>query len=356
MSLLDLVAPQARRRASSKLLKQLSKGEAPPPRYETRGARRSTAASFPAVMEFTPATYEGETCLQIVFRRQETRTRNSRAKSRSCASATRSPACSTAPTFLRALEDAVAGTAAERRAPRPAAARARPLRAACCRTSAWTPPTTWSPRSPQRLRSARSAPNDVAARFGEHQFAVLARNSDHEQHHALAENAARRLRRRTCSRSAAARSTPPSASAACRSARRSPASPQILAKASQGLQSAIGVGGNRVEIFDPGARRPRRGRARRRPGSQRIRDALDGDQFVLHYQPVISLHGDAGRDVRGAAAHAGRRPARLVQPLTFLPIAEEHGLLWRNRPLGGRPRDPPDRRPRSAPASAPRCW
>src|SRR5690606_13686771 len=59
----------------------------------------------------------------------------------------------------------------------------------------------------------------------------------------------------------------------------------------------------------------------------RIRGALDADGFVLHYQPLIALHGQPGeyydtflrlRDEDGA----------LTQPMDFLPIAEEHGLLW----------------------------
>ena len=68
MSLLDLVAP-AHVASFKQLLKQLSKGEAPPPRYELE-ARDLDGNSFPAVMEFTTASYEGEACIQIVFRRR----------------------------------------------------------------------------------------------------------------------------------------------------------------------------------------------------------------------------------------------------------------------------------------------
>ena len=69
MSLLDMVAP-GQVDGFKQLLKQLSKGEAPPPRYETE-ARALDGSHFAAVMEFTPATYEGEQCLQVVLRRQE---------------------------------------------------------------------------------------------------------------------------------------------------------------------------------------------------------------------------------------------------------------------------------------------
>ncbi|MEO8002699.1 MAG: PAS domain S-box protein, partial [Arenimonas sp.] len=51
------------------VLKNISKGEAPPKNLEC-GAVRSDGSEFDAVMEFSPATYEGESCLQIVFRQQ----------------------------------------------------------------------------------------------------------------------------------------------------------------------------------------------------------------------------------------------------------------------------------------------
>ena len=67
-SLLDMVAPQ-HVDGFKQLLKSLSKGEAPPPQYQV-DARNQDGAVFAATMEFTPATYEGESCLQVVFRRR----------------------------------------------------------------------------------------------------------------------------------------------------------------------------------------------------------------------------------------------------------------------------------------------
>src|SRR6478672_12251869 len=61
MSLLDLIAPQ-HVDGFKQLLKSLSKGEPPPPRYELQ-ARDLDGNSFPAVMEFTQALYESEPCV-----------------------------------------------------------------------------------------------------------------------------------------------------------------------------------------------------------------------------------------------------------------------------------------------------
>jgi EAL domain-containing protein (putative c-di-GMP-specific phosphodiesterase class I) len=47
----------------------------------------------------------------------------------------------------------------------------------------------------------------------------------------------------------------------------------------------------------------------------------------MHYQPLISLRGDPGQIYEAYLRLYGEH-GELVQPLTFLQIAEEHGLLW----------------------------
>ena len=101
---------------------------------------------------------------------------------------------------------------------------------------------------------------------------------------------------------------------------------QVLAKANQGVQSSIGVGGNRIEIFDPSAV-DRAEEERMQAWVARLRDALDQDGFVLHYQPVISLQGDTGA-IYETFLRLDAGDGELVKPLSFLQIAEEHGLLW----------------------------
>jgi PAS domain S-box-containing protein len=134
MSLLDLVAAQ-HVEGFKRLLKSLSRGEPPPPRYELE-ARGANGETFPATMEFTQAMYEGEPCLQVVFRRQEF----DRAKSRSYASATRSPACSIGPPSCARWRTRWPTPA--RNAARTACCWSSPTTtSACCTRSAWTRPT-----------------------------------------------------------------------------------------------------------------------------------------------------------------------------------------------------------------------
>jgi len=101
--------------------------------------------------------------------------------------------------------------------------------------------------------------------------------------------------------------------------------PQVLGKCNQCLQSAEGVGGNRIEIFDPAAR-DRAEEERIMAWVQRIRDALSGDQFVLNFQPLISLAGDT-REHYEVLLRMKAPSGETVAPDQFMPIAEEHGLL-----------------------------
>ncbi len=306
-------------------------------------------------MEFTTASYEGEACLQVVFRRAGVRTRNWRARSRNCASATRSPACSTAPP-----------SCARWRTPSPTPPRTATATTRCC----WSSRTTTQRllqdigldaadeliaalrRAPAR---ARCGDDDVAARFGEHQFAVLARNSDHAQHRDAGRSACARPSPTTCSKSASARSRHRQHRRRAdrredrqRHARCWPRPATACSRRSAWAATA------------PRSSTPARSTAPRksacRPGSTRIREALDGDGFVLHYQPVISLHGDPSeiyeallrmqgdRRRAGAAADlpADRRGTR--------PAAAKSTAGWSSRAIAVIGRAHARRQ------ATPRCW
>jgi diguanylate cyclase (GGDEF)-like protein/PAS domain S-box-containing protein len=320
MSLLDLVAP-AHVASFKQLLKQLSKGEAPPPRYELE-ARDEQGNSFPAVMEFTTASYEGEACIQIVFRRADSNPELAREveelRQRDQVTGLLNRA-----TFLRALEDAIAGTA--QNGAHHGLLLLEPdhyvqlmqeigLDAADDLVAALA----------DRVRGALGQ-HDVAARFGEHQFAVLAPNSDHERTSQLAES----LRAAFADHVIEIGSRSLNATVSIGGVQigeKIASVTQVLGKASHGVQSAAGVGGNRAEIFDPGAV-DRAEEERVQAWVARIQAALDSNGFVLHYQPIISLRGETG-EMYEAFLRLQGSGGELVPPLAFIPIAEEHGLMW----------------------------
>src|SRR5690606_35023151 len=58
----------------------------------------------------------------------------------------------------------------------------------------------------------------------------------------------------------------------------------------------------------------------------RLREALDNQRFVLHYQPTINLQGDTGATYE-ALMRLDPGDGQLIAPGNFLQIAEEHSLL-----------------------------
>ena len=318
MSLLDLVGPQ-HIDGFKQLLKSLSKGEPPPPEYLME-ARHVDGSTFPAKLEFATATYEGEPCVQVVFRRREELDPELAREVEELRRRDQVTGLLNRPTFMHLLEDAVATVGRDggqygflliepdhyaRLLPDIGLDSADALIAALA----------------ARVRA--SVDGDIkAARFGEHSFALLL-----EGNHARTRAVADALREAFATHvlSVGARSVTVTTSIGGVQVGEKIASvPQILARANQGLASAIELGGNTVQVFDPGAA-DRAEEERVQLWVTRIREALVGEGFVLHYQPVMSLQGEPG-ELYEAHLRVDAN-GELVTPSGFLGIAEEHGLL-----------------------------
>ena len=98
---------------------------------------------------------------------------------------------------------------------------------------------------------------------------------------------------------------------------------QVLARATECTQAALELG-NTTRVFDPAAV-DRVEEERIQHWVARIRQALEGDGFQLHYQPVLNLQGEA-LELYEAYLRLENN-GELLSPTAFLGIAEEHGLL-----------------------------
>lgn len=302
------------------VLKKISKGETPPRQLNLQ-AQRSDGSSFDAVMEFTSATYEGESCLQIVFRQQtvdaemvkELDTLRQRDSLTGLFNRQH---------FMAELEAAVVQAADGKG--QQAFLLVEPdhyenmvgeigLASADDLIKGFA----------ARLQGALDA-NTVAARLSDHGFAVLCLGHDHKASLAQAERIRDAFHGHILD--LGERSVNPSVSiGGVQVGERIASVSQVMSKSSQCLASCIGMGGNRVEIFDPAAR-DRAEEERIQAWVERIREAIAGDQFTLHYQPIISLTGaeEENYDVYLRMKGPG---GEVIPPLTYLAIAEEHGLL-----------------------------
>ena len=93
---------------------------------------------------------------------------------------------------------------------------------------------------------------------------------------------------------------------------------QLLRQADQAMFQAKRAGKNRIQIFDAAEDRMMRGRMEQ---LARIREALEHNEFVLHFQPKVRMR--SGEVVGVEALIRWRHPQRgLLPPAQFLPLLE----------------------------------
>ncbi len=97
----------------------------------------------------------------------------------------------------------------------------------------------------------------------------------------------------------------------------------LLRDADTAMYRAKDGGRNRCIVFDSTMRDSVRARVETELA---LRHALDRDQLILHYQPIVSIENGATRGFEALLrwAHPGKG---MISPLDFIPVAEETGLI-----------------------------
>jgi len=317
ISLLDMVAPQ-HVDGFKQLLKSMSKGDAPPPQYQV-DARNQDGAVFPATMEFTQASYEGESCLQVVFRRRMEFDPELAREVEDLRQRDQVTGLLNRPTFMLHVEHAVAQ--AGRSEGRFGLLLIEPDHYARLLPEIGLDSADTLIGALARVLAHSVGDTAQVARFGEHSFAVLT-EAPYAQTVALADQ----IREAFASQvfSIGERSATVTVSVGGVQVGEKIASiGQVLARATECTQAALELG-NTTRVFDPAAV-DRVEEERIQHWVARIRQALAGDGFQLHYQPVLNLQGEALElyEAYLRLDHNGE----LLSPTAFLGIAEEHGLL-----------------------------
>ena len=317
ISLLDMVAPQ-HVEGFKQLLKSLSKGEAPPPQYQV-DARNQDGAIFAATMEFTPATYEGESCLQVVFRRRMELDTELAREVEDLRQRDQVTGLLNRPTFMVHVENAVAQ--AGRSEGRFGLLLVEPDHYARLLPDIGLDSADALIAALGRVLATTVGDKAQVARFGEHSFAVLMEGA-----YADTEALADRIREAFAAQvfSIGERSATVTVSIGGVQVGEKIASiGQVLARATECQQAASELG-NTSRIFDPAAvDRVEEERVQR--WVARIKEALAGEGFQLHYQPVLNLQGEP-LELYEAYLRLDNN-GELLSPTAFLGIAEEHGLL-----------------------------
>ncbi|MET4680504.1 GGDEF/EAL domain-containing response regulator [Stenotrophomonas rhizophila] len=317
ISLLDMVAPQ-HVDGFKQLLKSMSKGDAPPPQYQV-DARNQDGAVFPATMEFTQASYEGESCLQVVFRRRMEFDPELAREVEDLRQRDQVTGLLNRPTFMLHVENAVAQ--AGRSEGRFGLLLIEPDHYARLLPEIGLDSADALIGALARVLAQSVGDTAQVARFGEHSFAVLTEGA-YAQTVALADQIRDAFAAQVFS--IGERSATVTVSVGGVQVGEKIASiGQVLARATECTQAALELG-NTTRVFDPAAV-DRVEEERIQHWVARIRQALEGDGFQLHYQPVLNLQGEALElyEAYLRLEHNGE----LLSPTAFLGIAEDHGLL-----------------------------
>jgi len=105
----------------------------------------------------------------------------------------------------------------------------------------------------------------------------------------------------------------------------SPEYNDILARSEKAVAAAVDKGANQLFTYTP-----EKGELTRHEVDakfkEQLTDALKNDKFVLHYQPIVSLHGDTDERYEVFVRMETDKQHELIMPQDFLPAAERIGM------------------------------
>ncbi len=318
MSILDMIASEDADDFKA-LLRKLSKGEKPPQRLNLK-AQRADGGTFSATMEFAEASYEGELCHQITFRRQiadealERELDVLRSKDLITDLYNRQH-------MLTAIDQAAAAAANGTKDQALLLIEPDDFKQVLDAVGLGNADVLLGDLA--ALLRKHIGEQDTAGRIGEHTFGVLlaGRNADAAQQ--LAETLRNAYSERIFEIGKQSISLTVTLGGTL-IGEKNANSAAILDVSNAALRGAQGEGGNRVRIVDPSEQDKAAAETTRR-WIEAIDQALANDGFVLYYQPIISLHGAEGDFYEILLRMAG--PKGEILPAQFLPIAERTGRM-----------------------------
>jgi diguanylate cyclase (GGDEF)-like protein/PAS domain S-box-containing protein len=313
LPVLDLIGP-ANAEAFKTLLRALSRGEKADYRMELH-ARRADGSTFPATAEFAHATFEGETCLQIVFRRQQVDPALIEQLQRDQVTGLFNRART-----LEFIDNAVALASEGHKG----------------QSLLLIEPDNWAQlvngvglgkadellAAFSRRVGAQLGQQDVAGLLAEHTIGIILHTESDEAIREWIGNVQQAISREIFDLGTQSITVTVSIGGSLLGEKNANTE-MLLNQASQALRSAQSQGGNRSELHDPAARE-KADAERERNWLGLLRQALTQNEFVLYHQQTISLQ-DAEGDYSEILLRMNG-PQGEVSPGFFMPIAEKYGL------------------------------
>lgn len=318
MSILDMIAADDADDFKA-LLKRLSKGEKPPQRLNLK-AQRSDGSTFDATMEFAEASYEGEPCQQITFRRQMLDANLAQELDALRQKDLVTELFNRQHTIAR-IESAAATAASGAIDQSLIVIEPDNFKQVLDGVGLGNVDVLLGDMAGLLRRHVGEA--DIAGRIGEHTFAVLLAKRNLDDTRQFADKLRKAFDERIFEIGKQSISLTVSVGGALIGEKNANAQ-TLLAQAQGALRSAQAEGGNRTSIFDPAAH-DKAAAEKTRHWIALIDEALETDGFMLYYQPIVSLHGAEGEFYEVLLRMKG--PKGEILPGHFLPIAEQNGKL-----------------------------
>jgi diguanylate cyclase (GGDEF)-like protein len=164
-------------------------------------------------------------------------------------------------------------------------------------------------------------PTDLVARIGGDEFAVMLQTCSKDEAIEITERIMERLGERLLIAEEPVRIGASAGIATCD--REDVSREELIRDADLAMYQAKRGGKRSYAVFEPGMEVAMMNRHRFK---QRLRDGVDSASLVAHYQPIVAL--DSGEVVaREALVRWLDGPNGMVQPRSFIPVAEEIGMI-----------------------------
>lgn len=281
-------------------------------------AFKADATEFQVTMEFSPTTYEGEQCLQVIIRDQ-TLSRELEQRLHDLSRQDLLTGLYNRQYFLEVLQQTVAGGRQYGALLYLEPDQFRKLRDELGIAAS----DMLLANLATLLKDKLSDDALVLARFDSYAFTVLAPDVEDEQAAALAQHIVKAIEGHVAD--AGGRSVSLTGSVGVSLFNESLTDAQeVLRRAEKARRKAMEAGGNRVEIYNPAAEDMAE-RERALLWTKKLKRALRDNAFYLVFQPIVSLHGDPDENYEVYLRMSDEGTE--VDPTEFIPVAEQMGLM-----------------------------
>lgn len=326
LSLLDLVSAKQQSMIKD-LLKRLGRGEKAPEGLEIE-AQSLDGSVWTGTLEFEPATFDGERCLQMVARRRVEENAVSQEQIRALLAKDQVTGLLARGNFLEALEQGIEQARGKQKTYAFLLVEPDNYARVLGQVGLTHGDALVSAIANRLVQGLNKALGDEklwqAGRLGDHQLSVLAEVSDLEQAKSVAHTVLTTMSGGLVEAAGHSVSITACVGGVLLEGRTTDLG-TTLGKAHSIMHDIQQGGGNRMLIHDPGADDKKAAESKQKL-IDRIRESIDGDSFLVRYQPLVALHGEL-REFYELHIDIPRQEGETQMP-EWMSAAGDAGLLW----------------------------